>query len=156
MPKLLLFLSLLFSIVQQPVHHPGYVSSNLGEVTQFSMAYDYGNVGLLAHDNLAGSYFDDLKIGDEIQLSYGDGRIEKFVVKEIIRYQALQPYSPYSQFVNLNDGKAISAESLFKRVYFGSYHLTLQTCIEANGNTSWGRLFVIAYPILNVVRAQPR
>jgi hypothetical protein len=35
---------------------------------------------------------------------------------------------------------------MFKRVYFSNRHVTFQTCIEAEGNLSWGRLFVIAVP----------
>jgi len=37
---------------------------------------------------------------------------------------------------------------LFRLVYRGERHITFQTCIEAYGNGSWGRLFVIAKPKL--------
>jgi hypothetical protein len=133
-------------VVQQPAGSPGYVSSNDGQLTQFSMAAQYGNVGLLAHNQLAGKYFSELAVGQKVRLVNGDGKVESFIVVEVLRYQALQPNSPWSSFRNLGGNQVLSAEEMFKRVYFGDRHVTFQTCIEENGNLSWGRLFVIAVP----------
>ncbi|MEP6894311.1 MAG: hypothetical protein ABI986_01765 [Chloroflexota bacterium] len=133
-------------IVQQPSGNAGYVSNTDGEATQFRMASQFGNIGLLAHDLLSGKSFSALTAGQEVRLVYGDGHIEYFVIKEVLRYQALQPNSPYSSFKNLTKDETLTAEQMFKRVYFGDRHLTFQTCIEAEGNLSWGRLFVIAVP----------
>ncbi len=134
-------------IVQQPAGSPAFVSSNDGEITQFGMAAQYGNVGLLAHNNLSGRFFSNLAAGQLVRLVYGDGKIETFVISEVIRYQALQPNSPYSSFRNLsNTDETLTAEQMFKRVYLGDHHVTFQTCIEAYGNSSWGRLFVVAVP----------
>jgi hypothetical protein len=44
---------------------------------------------------------------------------------------------------------------LFETAYAGNYHLTLQTCIENNGDVSWGRLFIIARPMLDVATQPP-
>jgi hypothetical protein len=85
-------------------------------------------------------------VGQEVQLVYGDGRIEKFVITEVLHFQALQPESQQSLFLNLDVSETLSANQMFDRVYNGSRHLTFQTCIKANGNASWGRLFVIATP----------
>lgn len=133
-------------IVQQPAHSAGFVSSNDGEVTQFGMASQYGNIGLLAHNHLSGKSFSQLAVGQEVRLVYGNGKIENFVITEVLRYQALQPTSPYSSFRNLGKDETLSAEQMFKRVYFGDHHVTFQTCINASGNSSWGRLFIIAVP----------
>lgn len=133
-------------IMQQPYGNAGFVSNDNNVVTQFSMASQFGNIGLLAHNHLSGSSFSQLAIGQEIRLVNGDGSVEYFVITEILRYQALQPNSPYSSFRNLNKDETLSAEQMFKRVYFGDRHVTFQTCIEAEGNLSWGRLFVIAVP----------
>ena len=138
--------ALALPVVQQPASNAGYVSNKDGEATQFGMASQYGNIGLLAHSHLAGKSFPQLTMGQEIRLVYGDGHVEYFVVTEILKYQALQPTSPYSSFKNLNKDETLTAEQMFKRVYLGDHHLTFQTCIEANGNMSWGRLFVIAMP----------
>jgi len=133
-------------VVQQPYGNAGYVSSNDGEATQFRMASQFGNVGILAHNHLSGSSFSQLAVGQEVRLVNGDGSVEYFVVTEVLRYQALQPNSPYSSFRNLDKDETLSAEQMFKRVYFGDHHITFQTCINAEGNASWGRLFVIAIP----------
>ena len=133
-------------IVQQPYGNAGYVSNNDGEATQFRMATQFGNIGLLAHNHLSGRDFAQLAVGQEVRMVYGDGHFETFVVTEVLRYQALQPTSPYSSFRNLDKDETLSAESMFKRVYFGDRHVTFQTCIEQDGELSWGRLFVIAVP----------
>jgi hypothetical protein len=137
-------------VIQQPSGNAGYVSNNDGEATQFRMASQFGNMGLLAHNHLSGKSFSELAVGQEIRLVYGNGHVEYFVIKEVLKYQALQPNSPYSSFRNLDKSpdkdETLTAEQMFKRVYFGDYHVTFQTCINAEGNLSWGRLFVIATP----------
>lgn len=136
-----------FPVVQQPYGNPGFVSGTDAVVTQFSIATEVGNVGLLAHNHLAGATFSQLKQGDTIILIYGDGHTQGFVVEGFQQYQATDPLSPYSYFKDLASDTTLSALDLFNKVYRGDYHLTLQTCIENEGNLSWGRLFVIAKPI---------
>lgn len=139
--------SLVFPIVPQPQGDSNYVSKKNGEVTQFFAASQYGNIGLLAHNYLSGKSFSKLAIGQEIHLLYDDDTIEYFIVTEILRYQALQPRSPFSAFRNLNNREEVlSAQQMFERAYAGGRHLTFQTCIAAQGNSSWGRLFVVATP----------
>jgi hypothetical protein len=136
-----------FPVVQQPPGDTNYVSKNDGEVTQFASASRYGNIGLLAHNYLSGRFFSQLRIGEEIQLVYNDGQVETFVVTEILRYKALDPKSPYSSFQNLEDqDEILTVSQMFDRAYEGVRHVTFQTCISAEGNSSWGRLFVIASP----------
>ena len=133
-------------IIQQPAASAGYVSSKEGEITQFGMAAQYGNVGLLAHNHLSGKLFSDLDPGQEVRLVYGDGRVEYFVVTQILQYQALEPTSQHSSFRDLNTGEELTAGQLFKQVYGGERHVTFQTCIANSESPSWGRLFVIAVP----------
>ena len=133
-------------IVQQPADDPYYVSSHDGEATQFSIASQYGNIGLLAHNNLSGKSFSKLSVGQEVELVYEGGGVEDFVVTKVLRFQALQPQSQQSSFLDLDNSETLSASQMFNRVYAGSRHLTFQTCIKANGNASWGRLFVVATP----------
>ena len=136
-----------FPVEQQPADDPAYVSSQSGVVTQFAMASLNGTTGLLAHNNLAGVFFDDLAPGQQIDLIYGDGSVQHFLVTSIFRYQALEPNSPYSDFFDLdNGGPLISAAQLFSQIYGGENQLVLQTCLSNNGNSSWGRLFVTAIP----------
>lgn len=133
-------------VIQQPLGNPSYVSQAADTITQFEMATEVGNVGLLAHNNLAGQEFTNLSLGDEVRLVYGDGKVEYFVVTQMLRYQALQPYSPYSEFRDLETSQSITAEELFRNVYRGDRHVTFQVCIAANGIDAWGRLFIIAQP----------
>jgi len=135
-----------FPIVQQPVGNPGFVSQDADAVTQFSMAAEVGNIGLLAHNHLAGQTFTNLSVGDEVRLVYGDGKVESYIVTEMLQYQALQPYNPYSEFRDLETSQTITAETLFRKVYRGDKHVTFQVCIANDGVDAWGRLFVIAQP----------
>jgi len=133
-------------IVQQPADNPYYVSSHKGEATQFSIASQYGNVGLLAHNNLSGIFFSQLTVGQEVSLVYGDGKVEHFVVAHVLRFQALQPESVSSSFRNLDRNEVLSSGDMFNRAYVGERRVVFQTCIKAEGNASWGRLFVSAVP----------
>lgn len=139
--------SFIFPVVQQPDGKPNFVSKNAGELTQFSSASDYGNIGLLAHNYLSGKSFFRLAVGEEIHIVYDDGRTETFVVSGILKYEALDSKSPFSSFLNLsNRNEVLSAQQMFERAYGGERHITFQTCIAKDGDASWGRLFVIAVP----------
>jgi hypothetical protein len=133
-------------VVQQPVDRPYYVSSHNGEATQFAMVSQYGNIGLLAHNTLSGKLFPRLSIGLQVRLVYGDGRVEEFVVASVLRFSASEPESVSSSFHNLDRNETLSAGEMFSRAYVGERHLVFQTCIAANGNASWGRLFIVALP----------
>jgi len=65
-------------VVQQPLGNAIFVSNNDGEVTQFGMASQYGNIGLLAHNHRAGKSFSEMTPGQEVQLVYGDGHVRNF------------------------------------------------------------------------------
>jgi len=131
-------------VAQQPADRPYYVSNRDGEATQFAMASRYGNIGLLAHNTLSGKFFSRLSVGQQVHLVYGDGRVEDFVVATILRFRASTPESVSSTFHNLDWNETLSASELFRRAYAGERHLVFQTCIAANGNASWGRLFIEA------------
>jgi hypothetical protein len=103
-------------------------------------------VGLLAHNTLSGKFFFQLEVGQEVRLVYGDGRVEYFIIQRILQYQALQPNSPYSNFRDLSSDEILTAEQVFRKAYTGDRHVTFQTCIAANGISTWGRIFVIATP----------
>jgi len=137
---------LALSIVQQPSNNPGFLSQKTDDVTQFRLAQKYGTVGLVAHNYLAGKYFLNLQENDEVRLIYGDGHVDTFVVTEVLQYQALQPNSIYSSFRDVNTNETLTVGKMFKRVFVSNGHVTFQTCLENNGLSTWGRLFVIAIP----------
>lgn len=136
-----------YRVVQQPSGQNGFVSGTRGTVTQFSLASKFGSIGMLAHNYLAGEKFVKLQMDDIIHIVYGDGSSNAFKVKEIHRFQALQPTSPSSNFIDLDTNEELTATALFKSMYAGKMHLTLQTCIAEGSESSWGRLFIIAEPI---------
>jgi hypothetical protein len=133
-------------VVQQPSSSAGFVSEADNDLTQFNLAAKYGIVGLLAHNYLSGQDFFQLWPGQRIELVYGDGRIAPYTVTHVYRFQATAPASVYSDFVDLDSGATLSADGLFRKVYTGPKHVTFQTCITQDGNSSWGRLFVVAEP----------
>jgi hypothetical protein len=134
-------------VIQQPEGNTNYVSPKKGELTQFASVSQYGNIGLLAHNYLAGRAFSRLMVGQDVHIRYSNGETENFVITEILSYQALDPKSPYSSFQSLEDETEIlSVGQMFDRVYRGQRHLTFQTCIANAGTASWGRLFVVAEP----------
>lgn len=132
-------------VVQQPAGNAAYVSNEAEVVTQFRMAQDYGVTGLLAHNTLSGELFFEVGEGELVVVVYGDLHTETYRVTSVRRFQALNPTSPYSNFVDLDQpGSKLSAADLFYQVYGQSGTVVMQTCITENGNDSWGRLFVIA------------
>lgn len=138
-----------YSIVEQPQGNAGYVSYDPGSLTKFHLAEKYGTIGLLAHNFLAGQHFFQISIGDDLILEMNDGSSQEYRVFSIKRYQALDPYSPYSDFIDLSDNEQVTASELFTRTYGSSGKLILQTCIKQNGVDAWGRLFIIAEPVTN-------
>jgi hypothetical protein len=133
---------------QQPKDNAGYVTRNPDQVTQFNLAGRYGTIGILAHNDLAGAEFSDIQLNTYVVIIYGDGREEQYQVKQFQKYQALSPTSTFSDFINLDGSdERLTAAKLFTRVYGPGERLVLQTCIDAYGDASWGRLFIIAEPI---------
>lgn len=134
-------------VVQQPDSSPNYVSSKDGTLTQYNAASMFGVTGLLAHNYLGGELFFELTTGQEVILVFGDGETKSYRISAQARYQALAPDDPYSDFIDLKDGKQLTATELFSIHYMGDNHITFQTCIEQEGQSSWGRLFVTAIPV---------
>ena len=81
-------------------------------------------------------------------LVYGDGHLQNYQVSTIDYYQALSPLDPYSDFIDQADlsGTIQSFQQVYDRYYRASGYLVFQTCIEKNGDPSWGRIFVVAQP----------
>lgn len=133
-------------VVQQPIGKDEFISPRQGIVTQFGLASQFGATGLLAHNYLTGENFSLLEEGRRFYLIYGDGHTSAFVVTEILYYQALEPTSTSSDFLDLGNGGLLTASELFLKIYDRPGQVIFQTCISADENRSWGRLFVIAKP----------
>ncbi len=141
---------------QQPQGNAGFVTREKEMATQFDLAGRYGTVGILAHNDLAGAEFARIELDQYAIVVYGDGELAYYLVSDVEKYQALSPTSTYSDFVN-QDGsnERLTANQLFKRIYSPGDRLVFQTCIEAQGNPSWGRMFIIAEPATVQVEVQP-
>ena len=135
-------------IVRQPFGNSTFVTPVPGYATEYQTALNYGTIGLLAHNYLAGQYFFQISSGQKITLTYSDQTTKNFVVTQIQRYQALSPNSASSNFIELYSGKLLTASQLFRKIYKDQTgHLVLQTCIYADQNPTWGRLFIVAEPV---------
>ena len=133
-------------IIQQPPGDVSFVSEDLGVATEFQSAAVYGVVGLLAHNFLSGELFHHLVPDQEIILVYGDSGLQKYRVAEIADFERLNPADLKSDFRHLELDQIRSVEEVFYDFYSGDPHLTLQTCIEKNGDWSWGVRFIVAEP----------
>jgi hypothetical protein len=133
-------------VVPQPEGYPGFISRGEDVLTQFGSASEVGSIGLLAHDYLAGRHFPLLEPGQLVHLVYGDGRLATYRVSQSLRYRALQPRSAHSDFEYMAGRGRLGAAELFSTIYAHPGTLVFQTCIEADGLPTWGRLFVIALP----------
>ena len=108
----------------------------LSELIFFTLAALYGSTGLYAHNYQP---FFELEQGDIVR--YHE---ETYIVFEVWEFQALQPNSIYSDFYGY--GQYYTVEQMFFMVFRPNI-LVLFTCIEKDGLSTWGRLFVMAVPI---------
>lgn len=132
-------------VLAQPVSNPGYVTAQPEAVSLFRLAQQYGTVGLIAHNYLAGQSFFDLSAGQQVVLIMADGTRQRYKIESIRQLQALSPWSPTSDFLPVGgEGPVVSATQLFHQIYSGTNRVVFQTCIELDGNPVWGRLFVTA------------
>jgi hypothetical protein len=139
--------TLALRVMQQPADDPKLVFRVDGVATQFGMAASNHVIGLLAHNNLAGASFSGLKIGQEVRIVYGDGRVDYYTVDHLARFQVLQPGGQAEDYLDLNSKLNYTARDIFTTFYAGADHVTFQTCIFKDGNSSWGRLFITAIPV---------
>ncbi len=138
---------LAFPVVQQPAEDPQAVSEAAGVVTQFSQAAQNHVIGLLAHNTLAGASFYSLELGQEIRIVYGDGRVDYYVVNNLARFKVIHPGRQDIAYMDLRTDRIYNTQALFAAYYQGNLHVTFQTCIQHDGDLSWGRFFVTAVPV---------
>lgn len=136
-------------IVQQPEGQIDFISYEEDSATQFQSPSHFGVIGLLAHNFLSGRFFFQIEPGQVLTIVYGDGRIEEFKVDDIHDYQRLTELDLHSDFQDLNTQKTVTADQVFQQYYQGQRHLTLQTCLESEGNWNWGIRMITAYPKTN-------
>ena len=136
-----------FEVIDQPRGRSSFVSEKPNTLTNFRIPGRYGVYGFLAHNYLAGKKFSTLRKGQKITITLDDNIQQKYKITNIQKYQAVEPKSQRSDFIDLKDKQRYNANDLFKRVYMGSHRLVLQTCITKGGNEEWGRMFITAEPV---------
>lgn len=123
------------------------VSTDPEAITQFRLAVKYGSIGLLAHNYLIGGKFFEIEIGDLAYVIYGDGHYQIYRVTEFADYQALTK----TVFREVNSRNSTGQYTLVDRIYGANNdRLVFQTCIEKNGNLSWGRRFILAELVMEM------
>ena len=137
----------IYDVIQQPKGNAGFVSAETDKLTQFSLASKFGSQGFLAHNYLAGATFKHLVVGSQITVTYADGQRMTYEVQAIRHLQAINPTSPTTSFLDLdNNNLKLTAKQVFLQTYGVRENLVLQTCIAKDKELSWGRLFIIATP----------
>lgn len=134
-------------IVQQPDGQFDFISYEADTATQFQSPSLFGVIGLLAHNFLSGQSFFQIVPGQLLTIIYGDGQAEDFKVAEIHDYQRLTELDLHSDFQDLANNQTLSADQVFQLYYQGQRHLTLQTCLEKEGNWNWGIRMITAFPV---------
>jgi hypothetical protein len=134
-------------VVTQPLGDPGFISAEDGTATLFQGTSAFGVTGLLAHNFLSGREFFRLKAGQMLSVIYGDGQVRHYKVSKIDDFQRLSINDLRSNFLELSSGLERTADQVFADFYQGEPHLTLQTCIERDGEWSWGVRFIKADPV---------
>jgi len=131
-------------VIQQPQGNAAFISVEDQTATQFQSATPFNVVGLLAHNFLAGRDFFRIKIGQDLILVYGDGKLQHYRVSEIGNFQRLTLSDLRSDFLELSNNQRWTTDQVFSRYYQKPNRLTLQTCIEHDGVWDWGVRFVTA------------
>lgn len=96
-------------------------------------------VALLAHNYLDGRYFNQIEIGDVVR--YYGSEIKDYKVKWIVKMQTLDPGNPYSLY---NENGVINTPDDIWRRFYVRDGLLFQTCIEKDGLSTWGIMFIFA------------
>ena len=136
-------------VTGQPAGDESTIYEDENMLTQYSTPAQYGVIAILAHNYLnSGRLLEQLSAGQEVYVVYGDGKVAPYTISTVKYYQALDPHNVRSDFRDLNGpgGEAISYNQLFDHVYTNAGQLVFQTCLKANGEWSWGRIFISADP----------
>ena len=135
-------------VIPQPEGNFAYLPDTEELLVQLAQAEElYGNLGLAAHNNLAGKYIAELTPGDIINIIYGDGTIFKYEIINVKSYQAFLPDDLYSDYKDLEDGRVYSSSQLFEKAFGGENQIGLITCISQDDISTWGRIVVVGVPV---------
>lgn len=119
------------------------VTEQYGAASLYGKAKGVGNIGLLAHNYLSGGNFYNLRVGSQVVIVYGTGKVVNYIVTRIDSFQATNPNNYTKPFINLANGNKVKTSKIFNNMY-RSGEVTFQTCIARDGSNTWGLIFVHA------------
>lgn len=131
-------------VIQQPENNSLFVSTKRSVLTQFNEANANGILGLLAHNFLAGGLFYNIGLGQDIWIIEDIDTFKHYRVSSIEQYQRVKKAGAPDEYIDLNTNEELSTREVFSRYYAGEHHLTLQTCLEREGDGDWGLTFIVA------------
>jgi hypothetical protein len=145
-------------IVQQPYKNYNWISDFTNVFTQLAQPRSiYGTKVFSIHTYGNDNVLYDLKVGDIIfyrtKITTNECSNEIYLnfyqVKEIYHYQAVQPLNPRTPLIDLETNETFSSTRIFDKLFGNNKRILFQTCIFKDGNTSWGRLFIVATKLTN-------
>ena len=128
----------------------GFATWRSDAVNYYRELVPIGSVAILAHNNLIGSTFYDLRIGDRLVVSYQDGTQIEYSVTAKLTYKGLGG----DNYQETQSGERYAWPAMTQHLYGTPGRLTLFTCLNWKGTADhdplgpvWGRLAVFAEPI---------
>lgn len=121
----------------------GFVSETEGIVTLFEAAWRDGSMGFLAHNYLAGYEFYGVEVGDLLRVRLADGSVERFAVREVAVFLAVEPGAEWTDVVD-ESGRRLTQEQVYELMYEREGWTILQTCV---GGVYEGWWFAAAEPV---------
>lgn len=131
-------------VIRQPEDNSLFVSAKSSVLTQFSEAAANGILGILAHNFLAGGLFYNIDLGQDIWIIEGVNEFKHYKVSRIEQYQRIHNTNAPDEYIDLTTNEELSTPEVFARYYAGEHRLTLQTCLEKDGDGDWGLTFIVA------------
>lgn len=133
-------------VFSYPVVQSGSKVPNQGGVLgQYSVAKNKNNIGLLGHNYLSGGAFFALAPGMHVTVQLSNGKTQTYEIYNVLRFKATDPNDFSKPFLDMS-GKEYKAKQVF-RMGYRKGQLTFQTCITAEGSSTWGVMFIQAKPI---------
>jgi hypothetical protein len=87
-----------------------------------------------------------LTIGQILWVFYTPHKTQAYEITTATSYQRLRQPESSDTYVRLDNQQELSTAAVFGEYYSGDHQLVLQTCLENEGDLSWGLYFVVAKP----------
>lgn len=144
MPAFITYLSLIFTVIQQPIGEFLYFSLDPTHMTQSQAPWlacegaQNDNMMMLIESS---PVVHSMQVGERVVLSFRGGN-EAYVITHVNRYVALDGANPYGLFISEQTGEYMTAREIFYHEYCNAlWKLNIQTCYDG-----FNRMMVHAVP----------